>query len=78
MNQQEIEESLNDYQNKVLEKTLSVINDKQLEVNLWRNRTQMLAAKFEACSECGSQKDWIPEMMTCKQCRKEHNKYHGR
>jgi hypothetical protein len=34
MNQQEIEESLNDYQNKVLEKTLSVINDKQLEVNL--------------------------------------------
>lgn len=54
--ERKIEKSFEDFENRVLETTISAINDKQVEVNYWKEKAQKLADKFKVCLEHGEQK----------------------
>ena len=73
----EAEKSLDDFQNKVLEITTSAINEKQKEINLWRNRALKLARKFQACLDCGEQGDYIISSLQCRNCELKIEQEYG-
>jgi len=67
-----LEKTLDNFSTQMLNSAINGINQavatKQKEVNYWKNQAQALAAKYKACLYCLSDKDWIPEALTCKSC----------
>lgn len=70
MVESKIEKSFNDFQNKVLETSIQLVNNAQS----WKVKAIKLSKKFKACLDCGSQKDYVLETMTCKNCQKNYGK----
>ncbi|RHZ37630.1 hypothetical protein [endosymbiont GvMRE of Glomus versiforme] len=44
------------------------LTEKDKIIELWQERTLELSAKNRQCYICLSDKDWMPETLTCKNC----------
>jgi len=73
MNTQTLLKEIEQLQAKTLQKTIDLLNEKQL----WKMRAERLASKYTACLGCGESAKlnpnlvWIPEIMLCIKCHQK-------